>query len=1374
MSQFTWESGSMSAASSWLQPDPNNPVEPGTGDSVIFDSGGTLTGTVTPSDAVLSGDYDLQGNIQSVFESEMDDGTLTIEAGATLSGAGVEVLGGTIDQKDGDVSAGSTGVEVDEGGTYKIEGGTLTSTNDLFIGATDDSFFTLDGGIVSVKLLLFDAGTFELDDGELDVGTGNEFIGEAAGETAKFTQKGGTHAITGQLAIGFPGTGSYDLQAGDLSSSAEFIGQNGKGWFTQEGGSHTVSDRIVLGIDQTGGAQPPGTGTYTLGGDGDLDVQTIFIGSDPNCIGRFNFNIGAGDTATLEISGAGGFPGLIVGGQGTGTFTQEDGDVSTTVAVGFRVGGIGTYNFNGGTLSSTDEKIGAAGTGTFIHHDGTNTVTGTGLIVGSANTATGVYQLHAGTLTATSETIGDQGKGTFTQTGGSNTVTTGDLIVGNAGSSGNGTYLLHTGSLQVSAGGLTVGAQANSTGVFDFNTTAGDDATLVVTSGLVVVGDGGTGTFTQGAGELDADIVLGSQSGSEGTYTLESGTLLSQGGGETIGDVGTGTFTQNDGSNEIDNGNLLIGNNGGDGTYTLGGTASLAITGGEFDIAVGGGSTGKFNFNTAGGDAATLTIDTKVIEVGVHGTATFTMGGGDLNAKLVVGGQVGSHGTVVLKDGNLTAAGQTVGNDGTGRFTQKGGTDKITGGGDLILGAFAAGGGFYTLTNGSLSDGGELVGYAGAGHFNQTGGTNTITGALSILELGDQSGAVGSYSLANAILKANQETIGDAGTGTFTQKSGSNTITGASLKLDIGAQTGGVGIYTLQAGVLKGGQEIVGDAGTGRLTQTGGTNTSSGTAAKLDIGAQAASHGTYALNKGTITAVQEIVGDAGTGRFTQANGANTIAGSGSKLDIAAQAASHGSYELDAGALKTTQEIVGDAGTGAFTQKGGTNTIIGTLNEGAKAHSLGIYALTKGSLTATTAIVGNAGTGQINQSGGVDTVNGVLTLGKTNGGIGVYNLTGGKLTVATIAGHDDYITLGAGAGSIGRLSVSHGSVVTPKLIIGTSGAGHVTSGTGGVIRVAQSITIHSGSTLDSTSGEVIAGLGVVATPGTIGVGTNGSLTGAGTVTGALDVKTHGIVEAHGGVLTLAGAVSGTGVLLIDDAATLDLGGSDANAVKFEGGDGILKLEHPGTMTGKITNLQAGDIIDLVATKATQVSVHAGVMTVKVLGGGTLVFQVSGAFAANAFTIETDGHAGRNLVFGPRPPAPHHTGGLDAFDQAGSPGADHFTFTEIAQSAGAAYATITGFDAASDTFDLPVAVRSIGAAHGMLSSAAFDGDLAAALNVGHLAAHQAVVFTADAGDLAGNTFLVVDANGQAGYQAGAGFVFRLDHPHHLHALAVADFT
>jgi hypothetical protein len=63
------------------------------------------------------------------------------------------------------------------------------------------------------------------------------------------------------------------------------------------------------------------------------------------------------------------------------------------------------------------------------------------------------------------------------------------------------------------------------------------------------------------------------------------------------------------------------------------------------------------------------------------------------------------------------------------------------------------------------------------------------------------------------------------------------------------------------------------------------------------------------------------------------------------------------------------------------------------------------------------------------------------------------------------------------------------------------------------------------------------------------------------------------------------------------------------------------------------------------------------------------------------------------------------------------------------------------------------------HGSLSTATFDADLSAALGTSALAAGHAVFFTSDQGELSGQTFLVVDANGQAGYQAGEDYVIHM---------------
>jgi hypothetical protein len=118
-----------------------------------------------------------------------------------------------------------------------------------------------------------------------------------------------------------------------------------------------------------------------------------------------------------------------------------------------------------------------------------------------------------------------------------------------------------------------------------------------------------------------------------------------------------------------------------------------------------------------------------------------------------------------------------------------------------------------------------------------------------------------------------------------------------------------------------------------------------------------------------------------------------------------------------------------------------------------------------------------------------------------------------------------------------------------------------------------------------------------------------------------------------------------------------------------------------------------------------------------------------------------------------------GGAGADDLTGGGGADTFVYHSSFESTDAGFDVIHGFVAGSDRFDLPGTVTGIDTAigSGALTTASFATDLQTAAGAAQLAAHHAVLFTPSSGDYSGHTFLVVDANGTAGYQAGADFVF-----------------
>jgi Ca2+-binding RTX toxin-like protein len=140
-----------------------------------------------------------------------------------------------------------------------------------------------------------------------------------------------------------------------------------------------------------------------------------------------------------------------------------------------------------------------------------------------------------------------------------------------------------------------------------------------------------------------------------------------------------------------------------------------------------------------------------------------------------------------------------------------------------------------------------------------------------------------------------------------------------------------------------------------------------------------------------------------------------------------------------------------------------------------------------------------------------------------------------------------------------------------------------------------------------------------------------------------------------------------------------------------------------------------------------------------------FTFYGSDAADVFL----GGAGDDIVYG-------HGGG-DVLSGGG--GGDTFAYFDVSQSAGADYDTLADFDPGADKIDLDVTVTGFDAAvqGGTLSAGSFDDDLGAAL--AGLGAGHAMVYAPDAGDLAGTVFLIVDANGKEGYQAGEDYVFAL---------------
>ncbi|MBI5048893.1 MAG: hypothetical protein HZB54_08095, partial [Deltaproteobacteria bacterium] len=191
-------------------------------------------------------------------------------------------------------------------------------------------------------------------------------------------------------------------------------------------------------------------------------------------------------------------------------------------------------------------------------------------------------------------------------------------------------------------------------------------------------------------------------------------------------------------------------------------------------------------------------------------------------ATLYVGRYAGSNETYSLSGGSRYYLYEYIGYDGTGTFTQSGGTNTVAN--TLSLGTFSDGSGAYNLSGGSLSASYEYIGFFGTGTFNQTGGTNTVANELT---LGAFAGSTGTYNLSGGALNVGGNIVNGDGESTINIDGGTLNVTG-SIDVDnfnVGYSSGSTGAYTLSNGSLSAVDEYIGIEGTGTFNQTGGTNT---------------------------------------------------------------------------------------------------------------------------------------------------------------------------------------------------------------------------------------------------------------------------------------------------------------------------------------------------------------------------------------------------------------------------------------------------------------------------------------------------------------------------------------------------------------------
>ena len=272
--------------------------------------------------------------------------------------------------------------------------------------------------------------------------------------------------------------------------------------------------------------------------------------------------------------------------------------------------------------------------------------------------------------------------------------------------------------------------------------------------------------------------------------------------------------------------------------------------------------------------------------------------------------------------------------------------------------------------------------------------------------------------------------------------------------------------------------------------------------------------------------------------------------------------------------------------------------------------------------------------------------------------------------------------------------------------------------------------------------------------------------------------------YGTIINIAKAGSGVTTIICNDgndAVTCGTGGG--TVVLGPGTDTVTGGSGNDTLLCGPTDLHVGDVINggtgtntvvLDGSYASGLTLASNTLlnfqTIKLTAGYSYALTTNDATVASGKTMTIDGSAlsaSSVLTFNGAAETNGHfviIGGLGADNLTGGALSDTFTYTSAAQSTSTHYDTVTAFKFGTDIFDTPGAAGTITGINtkvssGALSTATFDANLASAITSSHLGAHHAVLFTPTSGTLSGDTFLIVDLNGVAGYQTGADLVIRM---------------
>jgi fibronectin-binding autotransporter adhesin len=801
-----------------------------------------------------------------------------------------------------------------------------------------------------------------------------ETVGDVTSDNT-YNQSAGSN-IAGALYIGHASNQNYYNLSGTGSLSVGgfvSIGGSGQGALNQTGGAVDFTgsyDSSAVSIGQKAG----GYGVYNLSA-GTAKLYDLYIGA----LGTGVFNQSGGN-ATVNYFKLGSY------GTGTGTYTITAGHLSITDAIDIGGGGgSGTFNLNGGTVSSPTISLNAGGVlnvqgGAFSGAPALNMSGGT-LHVNGVNLTLNRIIGYSGTIDS-----GSAGNGTLTTQSASDGTYDGTLKDGTSGK----LSLVKSGSAMWALGGVNTytGTTTLQTGVLKANVAPAfsPGSTFVINGGTLDVNSLNVtlGALAGAAGQVPLGATTLTVGGNNASTTF-AGALTGTG---TIKKIGTGQwslagtpFTSTySGTIDVQDGSLKTGATDGiptNASVNLSGSgAALNVSSNQTLASLAGGGTSSINF----GAGSTLSVGASNASTALQGdfsgtgtlkkvgTGTLTIGGGAADTAANLDSFMGvtvAGGIVALNkaDGTNAVAGPVVVSGGTLALNRG---NQISDGSPLLMT-----GGIFNMNGFSETIGG-LSGAAGAA-IATGGGTLTVNQSTDGVYGGALSGPGALVKTGPAALS-----IGSAGNfgGSFTVNGGRLELQGPVSATDLIANSGGTLRFTNATVNLNGGSVKSNAAGAAEYsgaTITNGFLRGPGTHTILP--------GPLSTFSGVNTYNSSVLAQNGPAKFVNFTNGGTVHNNAPLTYDGGSNSASGVINVNSSL--TAQDFANDGainvnGGGTFSSQDLVNT--GTINA-------------TGGATTTLALTGN---GALNVGGGVGGSSAVSVTKFTQGSVTINN--GGALSV----------------------------------------------------------------------------------------------------------------------------------------------------------------------------------------------------------------------------------------------------------------------------------------------------------------------------------------------------------------------------------------